>query len=113
MCWWSWRQTHNSAPTQPRLFAHHTLPRHSAAPANDSACGCQPSKADDTAVQTTIQIIQSGIPIARCELLDANAIRGVQDLASEHGGTHFEWARWWRCELARRPALGRCGLTSH
>jgi D-lactate dehydrogenase (cytochrome) len=31
----------------------------------------------DAAVQTTIQIIQMGIPIARCELLDANAIRAV------------------------------------
>jgi D-lactate dehydrogenase (cytochrome) len=31
----------------------------------------------DAAVQTTIQIIQLGVPIARCELLDANAIRGV------------------------------------
>jgi D-lactate dehydrogenase (cytochrome) len=31
----------------------------------------------DAAVRTTIQIIQMGIPIARCELLDANAIRGV------------------------------------
>ena len=31
----------------------------------------------DAAVRTTIQIIQMGVPIARCELLDANAIRGV------------------------------------
>jgi len=31
----------------------------------------------DAAVQTTIQVIQMGVPIARCELLDANAIRGV------------------------------------
>jgi D-lactate dehydrogenase (cytochrome) len=31
----------------------------------------------DAAVRTTIQIIQLGIPIARCELLDANAIRAV------------------------------------
>jgi len=29
------------------------------------------------AVQTTIQIIQLGVPIARCELLDANAVRAV------------------------------------
>ena len=29
------------------------------------------------AVNTTIQIIQSGVPIARCELLDANAVRAV------------------------------------
>ena len=29
------------------------------------------------AVETTIQIIQMGVPIARCELLDANAIRAV------------------------------------
>jgi D-lactate dehydrogenase (cytochrome) len=31
----------------------------------------------DAAVRTTIQIIQLGVPIARCELLDAHAIRGV------------------------------------
>jgi D-lactate dehydrogenase (cytochrome) len=31
----------------------------------------------DAAVQTTIAVIQMGVPIARCELLDANAIRGV------------------------------------
>ncbi len=29
------------------------------------------------AVNTTIQIIQMGVPIARCELLDANAVRAV------------------------------------
>jgi len=31
----------------------------------------------DTAVRTTIQIIQMGIPIARCELLDTHAVRAV------------------------------------
>jgi D-lactate dehydrogenase (cytochrome) len=31
----------------------------------------------DAAVQTTIQIIQMGVPIARCELLDSNAVRFV------------------------------------
>jgi D-lactate dehydrogenase (cytochrome) len=31
----------------------------------------------DAAVQTTIAIIQMGVPIARCELLDVNAIRAV------------------------------------
>jgi D-lactate dehydrogenase (cytochrome) len=31
----------------------------------------------DAAVRTTIQVIQLGVPIARCELLDAHAIRGV------------------------------------
>lgn len=31
----------------------------------------------DAAVRTTIGIIQLGVPIARCELLDANAIRAV------------------------------------
>ncbi|MDP2004339.1 MAG: FAD-linked oxidase C-terminal domain-containing protein [Rubrivivax sp.] len=31
----------------------------------------------DAAVQTTIQTIQMGVPIARCELLDAHAIRAV------------------------------------
>jgi D-lactate dehydrogenase (cytochrome) len=31
----------------------------------------------EAAVQTTIQIIQMGVPIARCELLDSHAIRAV------------------------------------
>ena len=31
----------------------------------------------DAAVRTTIQVIQMGVPIARCELLDSHAIRGV------------------------------------
>jgi D-lactate dehydrogenase (cytochrome) len=31
----------------------------------------------DAAVRTTIEVIQLGVPIARCELLDANAIRAV------------------------------------
>ncbi|MFO1228481.1 FAD-binding oxidoreductase [Roseateles sp.] len=31
----------------------------------------------DAAVQTAMQVIQMGVPIARCELLDANAIRAV------------------------------------
>ncbi|MDP9045073.1 MAG: FAD-binding protein [Pseudomonadota bacterium] len=31
----------------------------------------------DSAVRTTIQIIQTGIPIARCELLDVHAVRAV------------------------------------
>ncbi|MBQ1762356.1 MAG: FAD-binding protein, partial [Aquincola sp.] len=31
----------------------------------------------DAAVQTTIAIIQMGVPIARCELLDPNAVRAV------------------------------------
>ena len=78
-----------------------------------------------SAVQTTIAVIQMGVPIARCELLDANAIRAVnrhshltlreapmllmefhgseagvaeqsatvQEIAREHGGADFEWAR--------------------
>jgi D-lactate dehydrogenase (cytochrome) len=78
----------------------------------------------DAAVRTTIQIIQMGIPIARCELLDAHAVRAVnrhdkltlteapmllmefhgsdasvkeqaatvQDIATEHGGSGFQWA---------------------
>lgn len=78
----------------------------------------------DAAVRTTIQIIQMGIPIARCEFLDAHAVRAVnrhdrlslpespmllmefhgsansvaeqaasvQDIASEWGGSGFEWA---------------------
>jgi D-lactate dehydrogenase (cytochrome) len=41
-----------------------------------SAAVCQfPSI--DAAVQTTIELIQMGVPIARCELLDANAVRAV------------------------------------
>lgn len=31
----------------------------------------------DAAVRTTIQVIQMGVPIARCELLDVNAVRAV------------------------------------
>jgi len=31
----------------------------------------------EAAVDTTIQIIQMGVPIARCELLDSNAVRAV------------------------------------
>ncbi len=31
----------------------------------------------DAAVRTTIQVIQMGVPIARCELLDANSVRAV------------------------------------
>lgn len=31
----------------------------------------------DAAVRTTIQVIQLGVPIARCELLDAHAVRAV------------------------------------
>lgn len=45
-------------------------------PESVSAAVCSfPSIAD--AVQTTIEIIQMGVPIARCELLDANAVRAV------------------------------------
>ena len=45
-------------------------------PESVSAAVCHfPSIA--AAVATTIQIIQLGVPIARCELLDANAVRAV------------------------------------
>ena len=78
----------------------------------------------EAAVRTTIQTIQLGVPIARCELIDANTVRmvnahsklglreeplllmefhgspasvqeqaeTVQEIASEFGGTAFEWA---------------------
>ena len=78
----------------------------------------------EAAVRTTIQTIQLGVPIARCELIDANSVRmvnahsklglreeplllmefhgspasvqeqaeTVQEIASEFGGTAFEWA---------------------
>jgi D-lactate dehydrogenase (cytochrome) len=78
----------------------------------------------DAAVRTTIQIIQMGIPIARCELLDTHAVRAVnrhdkltlteapmllmefhgssasvaeqaatvQEIATEFGGSGFQWA---------------------
>ncbi|HWI10536.1 MAG TPA: FAD-linked oxidase C-terminal domain-containing protein [Burkholderiaceae bacterium] len=78
----------------------------------------------DAAVRTTIQIIQMGIPIARCELLDVHAVRAVnrhdkltlteapmllmefhgsaasvaeqaatvQEIATEFGGSGFQWA---------------------
>jgi len=38
----------------------------------------------DAAVRTAIQVIQLGVPIARCELLDANALRAVN--AHDHLG---------------------------
>ncbi len=41
-----------------------------------SAAVCHFASVGD-AVATTIQIIQSGVPIARCELLDAHAVRAV------------------------------------
>ena len=45
-------------------------------PESVSAAVCSfPSVAD--AVATTIEVIQMGVPIARCELLDANAVRAV------------------------------------
>ena len=78
----------------------------------------------DAAVRTTIQLIQLGVPIARCELLDRHAVRAVnrhdklalteapmllmefhgstasvqeqaatvQEIATEFGGEHFQWA---------------------
>ena len=78
----------------------------------------------DAAVRTTIQIIQMGVPIARCELLDVHAVRAVnrhdkltlteaplllmefhgtpasvaeqaatvQGIASDFGGSDFQWA---------------------
>jgi D-lactate dehydrogenase (cytochrome) len=36
----------------------------------------------EAAVRTTIQIIQLGVPIARCELIDANTVRMVNAYAS-------------------------------
>lgn len=45
----------------------------------------------DHAVRTAIEIMQSGIPIARCELLDANAVRAVN--------------RHDRLELREKPML--------
>jgi D-lactate dehydrogenase (cytochrome) len=57
------------------------------------------------AVDATIQIIQMGVPIARCELLDMNAVRfinaqsgvkeqaqTVQALTADAGGEDFQWA---------------------
>ena len=78
----------------------------------------------DAAVRTTMQIIQIGVPIARCELLDGHAVRAVnrhdklslteapmllmefhgsdagvaeqaatvQEIASDNGGSGFQWA---------------------
>jgi D-lactate dehydrogenase (cytochrome) len=45
-------------------------------PSSVTAAVCSFSSVD-AAVRTTIDIIQAGVPIARCELLDANAVRGV------------------------------------
>jgi len=79
----------------------------------------------DKAVRTTIETIQIGVPVARCELLDTNAVRAVnaysklalretplllfefhgsetalaehatavQQIAHEHDGVDFVWAR--------------------
>ena len=55
----------------------------------------------DAAVQTTIQIIQMGVPIARCELLDANAVKVV--LAGNGDALYFSRAPvpWPRDAFAR------------
>ena len=45
-------------------------------PESVSAAICHFPSIDD-AVKTTIEVIQLGVPIARCELLDANAVRAV------------------------------------
>src|SRR5438552_6204500 len=45
-------------------------------PESVSAAVCSFTNIAD-AVQTTIEIIQMGVPIARCELLDINAVRAV------------------------------------
>lgn len=54
----------------------------------------------DAAVQTTIQIIQIGVPIARCELLDANAIRAV----NKHSGLALREAPMLLMEFHGSPA---------
>jgi D-lactate dehydrogenase (cytochrome) len=72
------------------------------------------------AVNTTIQIIQMGVPIARCELLDANAVRAVNRhdrltlreapmLLMEFHGSAAGVAEqaWWRPTTAGRPSSGR------
>ena len=48
----------------------------------------------EAAVRTTITMIQIGVPIARVELIDANAVRmvTVQEIANDNGGQSFEWA---------------------
>ena len=54
----------------------------------------------DAAVRTTIQIIQIGVPIARCELLDANAIRAV----NRHSGLTLPEAPLLLMEFHGSPA---------
>ncbi len=57
----------------------------------------------DAAVRTTIQIIQMGVPIARCELLDANAIRAV----NKHSGLTLREAPMLLMEFHGSPASVR------
>jgi D-lactate dehydrogenase (cytochrome) len=64
-----------------------------------SAAICQfPSIA--AAVDTTIQIIQIGVPIARCELLDANAARAL----NRHSGLNLREAPLLMMEFHGSPA---------
>jgi D-lactate dehydrogenase (cytochrome) len=64
-----------------------------------SAAICQfPSIA--AAVDTTIQIIQLGVPIARCELLDANAARAL----NRHSGLNLREAPLLMMEFHGSPA---------
>jgi D-lactate dehydrogenase (cytochrome) len=64
-----------------------------------SAAICQfPSIA--AAVDTTIQIIQLGVPIARCELLDANAARAL----NRHSGLTLREAPLLMMEFHGSPA---------
>ncbi len=57
----------------------------------------------DAAVRTTIQIIQMGVPIARCELLDANALRAV----NKHSGLALPEAPLLLMEFHGSPASVR------
>ncbi len=52
------------------------------------------------AVNTTIQIIQMGVPIARCELLDANTVRMV----NKHSNLHLKESAMLLMEFHGSPA---------
>jgi len=54
----------------------------------------------DAAVRTTMQVIQLGVPIARCELLDVNAVRAV----NAHDGLGLREAPMLLMEFHGSPA---------
>ena len=63
----------------------------------------------DAAVQTTIQLIQMGVPIARCELLDVNAIRAVNQQSQPEPARGADAADGVPRQRGQRQGAGRDG----